>query len=74
MPTATHSEASIPLALQRLFHDMKVEREPVDTQSLLSAFGWGPLEQFMQHDTQEFRTVGTGCSLECPTLLSTGAL
>ncbi|KAJ2388540.1 ubiquitin-specific protease ubp15, partial [Coemansia sp. RSA 2611] len=48
---------SVALALQRVFYNLQVSDEPVDTTELTKSFGWDSLESFMQHDVQEFNRV-----------------
>ncbi|KAJ1900521.1 ubiquitin-specific protease ubp15 [Kickxella alabastrina] len=48
---------SVALALQRVFYNLQVSSEPVDTTELTKSFGWDSLESFMQHDVQEFNRV-----------------
>ncbi|KAJ1959592.1 ubiquitin-specific protease ubp15, partial [Dipsacomyces acuminosporus] len=48
---------SVALALQRVFYNLQVSPEPVDTTELTKSFGWDSLESFMQHDVQEFNRV-----------------
>ncbi|KAJ2524768.1 ubiquitin-specific protease ubp15 [Coemansia sp. RSA 2049] len=48
---------SVALALQRVFYDLQVSSEPVDTTALTKSFGWDSYESFMQHDVQEFNRV-----------------
>ncbi|KAJ1732101.1 ubiquitin-specific protease ubp15 [Coemansia biformis] len=48
---------SVALALQRVFYNLQVSGEPVDTTELTKSFGWDSIESFMQHDVQEFNRV-----------------
>ncbi|KAJ2719750.1 ubiquitin-specific protease ubp15 [Coemansia sp. Benny D115] len=48
---------SVALALQRVFYNLEVSAEPVDTTELTKSFGWDSLDSFMQHDVQEFNRV-----------------
>ncbi|KAJ2716966.1 ubiquitin-specific protease ubp15 [Coemansia spiralis] len=48
---------SVALALQRVFYNLQVSNEPVDTTELTKSFGWDSIESFMQHDVQEFNRV-----------------
>ncbi|KAJ2794368.1 ubiquitin-specific protease ubp15, partial [Coemansia guatemalensis] len=48
---------SVALALQRVFYNLQVSDETVDTTELTKSFGWDSLESFMQHDVQEFNRV-----------------
>jgi len=48
---------SIPLALQRLFHQLQSSPEPPHTNELTRSFGWDMAESFQQHDVQEFSRV-----------------
>ncbi|KAJ2468454.1 ubiquitin-specific protease ubp15, partial [Coemansia sp. RSA 2322] len=58
IPTeADDPEKSVALALQRVFHSLRVSNEAVDTTELTKSFGWDSLESFMQHDVQEFNRV-----------------
>ncbi|KAJ2775560.1 ubiquitin-specific protease ubp15 [Coemansia nantahalensis] len=50
-------ERSVALALQRVFYNLQVSAEPVDTTELTKSFGWDSIESFMQHDVQEFNRV-----------------
>lgn len=47
----THS--SIPLALQRVFFELRYNDEAACTRCLTKAFGWETYDAFMQHDAQE---------------------
>ena len=49
--------ASIPLALQRLFYRLQFLNAPVSTTELTASFGWGTKDVFMQHDVQELNRV-----------------
>ncbi len=49
--------ASIPLALQRLFYRLQFLNAPVSTTELTNSFGWGTRDVFMQHDVQELNRV-----------------
>jgi hypothetical protein len=49
--------ASIPLALQRLFFRLQFLNAPVSTTELTNSFGWGTRDVFMQHDVQELNRV-----------------
>lgn len=44
---------SVPLALQRVFHELQHSDKPVGTKKLTKSFGWESLDSFMQHDVQE---------------------
>ncbi|KAK8845091.1 hypothetical protein M9Y10_021270 [Tritrichomonas musculus] len=59
MPTTGNEDAktSIPLNLQRLFYDLQFSDNPISTEDLTKSFGWGPVETFNQHDSQEFLRV-----------------
>ena len=58
MPTeADDLQRSIPLALQRVFHDLQFSDKPVGTKKLTQSFGWETLDSFMQHDVQELSRV-----------------
>ncbi|PIA18575.1 hypothetical protein COEREDRAFT_91001 [Coemansia reversa NRRL 1564] len=48
---------SVALALQRVFYNLQVSEETVDTTELTKSFGWDTVESFMQHDVQEFNRV-----------------
>ncbi|KAJ1772579.1 ubiquitin-specific protease ubp15 [Coemansia sp. RSA 1843] len=48
---------SVALALQRVFYNLQICDEPVDTTELTKSFGWDSYESFMQHDVQEFSRV-----------------
>ena len=50
---------SIPLALQRVFFNLKYARCAVSTKELTQSFGWDTLESFQQHDVQELNRVLT---------------
>ena len=43
----------MPLALQRVFHELQHSDKPVGTKKLTKSFGWESLDSFMQHDVQE---------------------
>jgi ubiquitin carboxyl-terminal hydrolase 7 len=49
--------ASIPLALQRLFYRLQFFNAPVSTTELTNSFGWGTRDVFTQHDVQELNRV-----------------
>ncbi len=49
--------ASIPLALQRLFYRLQFFHAPVSTTELTNSFGWGTRDVFTQHDVQELNRV-----------------
>jgi ubiquitin carboxyl-terminal hydrolase 7 len=44
---------SVPVALQRVFHQLQTSDNAVDTEPLTNAFGWGRDEVYIQHDVQE---------------------
>ncbi|KAJ2387451.1 ubiquitin-specific protease ubp15, partial [Coemansia sp. RSA 2559] len=48
---------SVSLALQRVFYNLQVCDEPVDTTELTKSFGWDSYDSFMQHDVQELNRV-----------------
>lgn len=48
------SESNIVLAMQRVFYELQMSSEAVETNSLTRAFGWDKLDAFNQHDVQEF--------------------
>lgn len=48
------SESNIVLAMQRVFYELQMSNEAVETNSLTRAFGWDKLDAFNQHDVQEF--------------------
>ncbi|KAJ1901575.1 ubiquitin-specific protease ubp15, partial [Coemansia sp. IMI 209127] len=48
---------SVSLALQRVFYNLQVSDESVDTTELTKSFGWDSYESFMQHDVQELDRV-----------------
>ena len=52
MPTELEDQ-SVPLALQRVFHELQHSDKPVGTKKLTKSFGWESLDSFMQHDVQE---------------------
>ncbi|CAB3397673.1 unnamed protein product [Caenorhabditis bovis] len=55
MDTGTEpTESNICLAMQRVFYELQMSSEPVETNSLTRAFGWDKLDAFNQHDVQEF--------------------
>ncbi len=59
MPTTESDEvsASIPLALQALFHKLQVAPGAASTEDLTRSFGWDAYDSFMQHDVQELNRV-----------------
>ncbi len=59
MPTTESDEASasIPLALQALFHKLQVAPGAASTKDLTRSFGWDAYDSFMQHDVQELNRV-----------------
>lgn len=48
------TESNIVLAMQRVFYELQMSSEAVETNSLTRAFGWDKLDAFNQHDVQEF--------------------
>ncbi|CAI2355062.1 unnamed protein product [Caenorhabditis sp. 36 PRJEB53466] len=48
------SESNIVLAMQRVFYELQMSNDAVETNSLTRAFGWDKLDAFNQHDVQEF--------------------
>jgi ubiquitin carboxyl-terminal hydrolase 7 len=48
---------SLSLALQRVFVNLQISAEPVETTGLTKSFGWDSYESFVQHDAQEFERV-----------------
>ncbi|KAJ2779694.1 ubiquitin-specific protease ubp15 [Coemansia javaensis] len=50
-------QSSVALALQRVFYNLQVSGDAVDTTELTKSFGWDSIESFMQHDVQEFNRV-----------------
>ncbi|CCW45971.1 Ubiquitin carboxyl-terminal hydrolase 7 [Caenorhabditis elegans] len=48
------NESNIVLAMQRVFYELQMASEAVETNSLTRAFGWDKLDAFNQHDVQEF--------------------
>ncbi|ULT89294.1 hypothetical protein L5515_007887 [Caenorhabditis briggsae] len=48
------NESNIVLAMQRVFYELQMSSEAVETNSLTRAFGWDKLDAFNQHDVQEF--------------------
>lgn len=48
------NESNIVLAMQRVFYELQLSSEAVETNSLTRAFGWDKLDAFNQHDVQEF--------------------
>ena len=55
MPTESDdSQKSVGLALQRVFFDLQFSDKPVGTTKLTKSFGWETLDNFTQHDVQEF--------------------
>ena len=48
---------NVPLALQRVFHNLQHSKDPVSTTELTVSFGWDSMDSFMQHDVQEFNRV-----------------
>ena len=50
-------EASIPLALQRIFYKLQHSDTSVSTKQLTKSFGWDTYDTFMQHDVQELNRV-----------------
>uniref|UniRef100_A0A8R1EUT7 Ubiquitin carboxyl-terminal hydrolase n=1 Tax=Caenorhabditis japonica TaxID=281687 RepID=A0A8R1EUT7_CAEJA len=48
------NESNIVLAMQRVFYELQMSNEAVETNSLTRAFGWDKLDAFNQHDVQEF--------------------
>lgn len=50
---------SIPLALQRVFFNLKFSRTAVGTRELTNSFGWDSADSFTQHDVQELNRVLT---------------
>ena len=60
LPTEKDDPAkSIPLALQRVFFNLKYAHCAVSTKELTQSFGWDTLESFQQHDVQELNRVLT---------------
>mmetsp|Transcript_2670 Transcript_2670/g.8917 ORF Transcript_2670/g.8917 Transcript_2670/m.8917 type:complete len:1166 (-) Transcript_2670:95-3592(-) len=59
MPTTDTEdpEASIPLALQRIFYKLQYADSSVSTKQLTKSFGWDTYDTFMQHDVQELNRV-----------------
>ncbi|KAJ2379635.1 ubiquitin-specific protease ubp15 [Coemansia sp. RSA 2607] len=58
IPTETDDPTkSVALALQRVFFNLQISNEPVDTTELTKSFGWDTMDSFMQHDVQEFNRV-----------------
>lgn len=54
MPTESDdAQTSVPLALQRVFHELQFSSRAVGTKKLTRSFGWATLDSFMQHDAQE---------------------
>ncbi|VVC40693.1 Peptidase C19, ubiquitin carboxyl-terminal hydrolase,TRAF-like,MATH/TRAF domain,Ubiquitin specific [Cinara cedri] len=55
MPTESDdSNKSVTLGLQRLFHDLQLYDEPVDSKKLINNFGWGKVNLYIQHNVQPF--------------------
>jgi ubiquitin C-terminal hydrolase len=50
----TSDNASVALALQRVFWLLQTGEKAVSTKQLTAAFGWKGVESFIQHDVQEF--------------------
>ena len=46
-------DASVALALQRVFYNLQYGETSVTTKELTKAFGWDSMETFTQHDVQE---------------------
>ncbi|KAJ2697853.1 ubiquitin-specific protease ubp15 [Coemansia sp. IMI 209128] len=58
IPTeADDPKRSVALALQRVFYNLQVSGDAVDTTELTKSFGWDSHDSFMQHDVQEFNRV-----------------
>ncbi|XP_052767469.1 ubiquitin carboxyl-terminal hydrolase 7-like isoform X2 [Mya arenaria] len=54
MPTESDDPTkSVPLALQRVFHELQFSDAAVGTKKLTKSFGWETFDTFMQHDVQE---------------------
>ncbi|EGT55368.1 CBN-MATH-33 protein [Caenorhabditis brenneri] len=54
MEVGEPNENNIVLAMQRVFYELQMSSEAVETNSLTRAFGWDKLDAFNQHDVQEF--------------------
>ena len=51
MPTDDDPDGqSVPVALQRVFHDLQTKNTAVDTEALTIAFGWDQYDSYVQHD------------------------
>ncbi|KAJ1988497.1 ubiquitin-specific protease ubp15 [Coemansia sp. RSA 1358] len=51
------TKKSVALALQRVFYNLQVSDEAVDTTELTKSFGWDSIESFWQHDVQELNRI-----------------
>ena len=51
MPTSDDPDGkSVPVALQRVFHQLQTSTTAVDTEQLTIAFGWDQYDSYVQHD------------------------
>jgi hypothetical protein len=51
MPTTDDPDGqSVPVALQRVFHQLQTSSRAVDTEPLTIAFGWDQYDSYVQHD------------------------